>query len=92
MNDPKHSAGPWKIDGQFDDDVAVSIQAPSGFDICEIYPLMGKWSPEDIANARLMENAPSLLRMLKAVLLNDSFSDTTRAEALATIAAAEATQ
>lgn len=66
-----HTAGPWNIDGQFDAEVAVGIYAGDmegeWTGICELEPLLGEWTEEEIANARLLAAAPDLLRTLKEV-------------------------
>jgi hypothetical protein len=64
-----HTPAPWVIDNRFDDDISVEILA-ADTTICAVDPLTGEWTPEEIANARLICAAPDLLA---AALLVRSF-------------------
>lgn len=68
-----HYPGPWRIDGLFDAEIAVEIRSADGTDydnsltICEIEPCLEEWSPEEIANVRLIAAAPRLYKACKVV-------------------------
>lgn len=63
-----HTPGPWNIDGQFDSEISVEILSgraddPKAIQICELVPFLEDWTPEEIANARLIAAAPELLEV-----------------------------
>lgn len=62
----QHFPAPWRIEGQFDDDVTVEIRSADDRLVCEIEPFTGEWTEEEIANARLIAGAAERYTALKA--------------------------
>lgn len=66
----KHTAGPWFLEGNWEDDESkplggwVSSFFPSGSPVFELVPVVGARA-EIIANARLVAAAPELLAALE---------------------------
>ncbi len=83
-----HTPGPWLINGEFDSEISVEI-ASAAWPICELDPV--EWSPEEIANARLIAAAPELLEACKLVSSDHGSSAALRA-VLKAIAKAEGRQ
>ena len=65
----RYTPGPWKVEGEFDAEVPVTIVGQDDRMIIEIEPyFLGEWEPHEIANARLIAAAPELLEACKAEL------------------------
>jgi hypothetical protein len=70
-----HTPAPWVIydpfedviDDPFEDGIPVEVIAADAT-ICTVEPLSVEWTPEEIANARLICAAPDLLAALKMLL------------------------
>jgi hypothetical protein len=71
-NETKHTPGPWSWNGRVAMSGAFPVLAESGKFICEVDPAVsgfdlidGKQPTEQIANARLIAAAPTLLEALR---------------------------
>lgn len=61
----------WRIDGEFEADIAIEIvldvpgdAAPT---VCELEPMDGDWTHEEITRALLISAAPKMLRAIRLV-------------------------
>jgi hypothetical protein len=68
-----HTPGPWKIDGQFDAEIAVGIYSGdmngAWTGICELEPFLEDWTDEEIANAHILAASASMFEALNAILI-----------------------
>lgn len=87
-----HLPAPFRIEGDFDAEVSVTLVSADGTDICELYPASGNWGPREIGTARLFEMSPRLLVVLRSVLENAVMPEGVRLNAMEVIADAEKTQ